>query len=80
MMNVGGTSITFRSWWDKPATRVGKEALKKAESAESNSVLRKYIKANDYGDIYYELEGGQKCYSREDAIREIGKNLIDYIR
>ena len=57
MMNIGRTPVSFKAWFDYPSTKKGQEALKKAQDAEENEILRKYIKANDNGDIYYELEG-----------------------
>lgn len=80
MMNIGRTPVSFKAWFDYPSTKKGQEALKKAQDAEENEILRKYIKANDNGDIYYELEGEKKFYSKDDAVNEIRKNLIDYIR
>lgn len=80
MINFNNSRVSFGAWYDRPTTTTGKEALKKAKNEETNGILKNCLHADNYGNIYYELDNGKKCYSREEAVREIGKNLVDYVR
>lgn len=80
MYNVGFNQMAFKGNYGRYFEKTAKEALEKAKAQEENGVLRNLMKVDESGSTYYELYSGQKCYSRDQAIYEIGKNLIDYIR